>query len=185
MHSNLSETSTLYAKQLNLVNLSEAAQQKLVEQAAAARQKAEAKAKEADNLKQLVWEDVVTSSFVWECSGNLAMTLTFPKDLSSPCYHRSCKWPRLWGRQVHKDDLQVWHDTWYCVFDVPFMEEIFDFRVWSGRTLSFRKWKKQIAFCTLNVDRIPKVGAWNCEANEVCKWLSWASVHSLHMLAFN
>lgn len=41
-------------KQLNLVNLSEAAQQKLVEQAAAARQKAEAKAKEADNLKQLV-----------------------------------------------------------------------------------------------------------------------------------
>ena len=57
-------------KQLNLVNLSEAAQQKLVEQAAAARQKAEAKAKEADNLKQLVWEDVMTSSFVWECSGN-------------------------------------------------------------------------------------------------------------------
>jgi len=54
VHSNLSETSTLYAKQLNLVNLSEAAQQKLVEQAAAARQKAEAKAKEADNLKQLV-----------------------------------------------------------------------------------------------------------------------------------
>lgn len=39
---------------IDLVNNSgEAAQQKLVEQAAAARQKAEAKAKQADNLKRL------------------------------------------------------------------------------------------------------------------------------------
>ncbi len=110
-------------------------------------------------------------------SGNWAMT--FPKiDLSSPCCHwRTCKCPRLvsWGRQVHKDDLQVWHDT-SCVFD-PFGS---NFRPGLEKVLRYGKWNMQKRNSFL-MDCIGWRRKWiefqhgACEA-EVCKGLSQAYI---------